>query len=192
VPVSLRKQHLTKAVVIGFVTQIGAAQLLLIEVGEWNGSPSAIYPLAVFLLLASYAFWVPLNRPDDLARVQELRGFWSPAGFFFLLCSIGTLQHFWPLFLRYVPGLSRNLFVHRVPLWIVMIGVVWVIGLGLWRRRDWRLLWLPAAPLGMMISLRLDHVARKDLSLGLFACICAVALMRPDRWVRGRDRRPDP
>jgi hypothetical protein len=194
VPDPTRMNHLVPILCVGFLAHLLAAQLRLVDVGEWGGSPSAVYPFAVCFLLFCYAFWAPRHRRAEDAP-PEVWGFWTATGIFFLACSIGTMQNLWQPFGRLVPGLSRRMFYEVIPLWIAMLLVVFFIGLALWRWRDRRLLWLLALPLAMTIRLELHHAQRQDLATGLFALLCALALMRPDGWAAAGRRvecSPDP
>lgn len=181
VPDPTRMDHLVPILWGGFAAQLLAAQMPLVGVGELSGSPSAVYPFAVCFLLSCYAFWVPRHRRAEDAPA-EVWGFWTATGIFFLACSLGTMQNLWQPFGRLVPGLARRMFYEKVPLWILMLVVVFSIGLALWRRRDTRLLWLLVLPLAMTIRLELHHPARQDLATGLFALLCGLALMRADSW----------
>lgn len=184
VPDPTRMARLLPIIVLGLIGHLVAAQLPLLGVGQWDARPSVIYPSVVFFLLACYAFWVPLNRPEESARSLEVRGFWSAVGLFFLTCSVGSMQNLWGFVGKLIPGLAKRWFYEKFPIWVVLIVVVWCIGLALWQRRDLRLLWLLAAPLAMTIRLQLSHVARGDLAYGILALLCAIAILRPDSWSR--------
>ena len=182
VPDPSRMRWLLPIVAWGFLAHVIAAQAPLVEVGRWDGSPSAVYPTILFFIIACYAFWVPRHRSDDGRSSLEVQGFWSPVALFFLLCSLGTMQNLWGLVGRVIPGLSRRWFYEKVPLWILLLAVVSWIGLVLWQRRHRMTLWLLAVPLVWLVRMEVPHPSRKDLAMGLLACLCGLALMRSDNW----------
>ena len=133
--------------------------------------------MVVFCLLACYAFWVPRNRLEDTGRSPEVQAFWNATGLFFLACSLGCLQNLWGLVGKVVPGLGKRFFYEPIPIWLVMILIVWFIGLGLRRHLGRRALWLAALPLAPLIDLRLEHAGAKHLAAGVFAWLCALAIL---------------
>ena len=182
VPDPVRMPRLLPIIAVGFLAHLLACQFVFVKIGVWDGRPSAIYPTVVFFLLACYAYWVPRHRHDEGARSPEVRGFWAAAGLLFLALSIGSMQNFWGLLARVVPGLTKPWFYDQAPLWLCLVLAGLFIGLALWRRGDRRLLLLLLLPLAMWIRVDLQHAARRHLAGGLFAGLCAVALMRPDSW----------
>jgi hypothetical protein len=176
-----RMTWLLPIVAIGFAAHLGAAQsLYLPKVGpdRWYGSPAAVYPLIVFLILAAHAFWVA-RRATDGHPPPEVRGFWNVVSVFFLACSLGCVQNLWGLFGKVVPGLARRPFYEPIPIWTVLILIVWTIGWSLRRPLGRRAMILLALPLAPVIDLRLEHLAATHLAAGLFALLCAVVLLPP-------------
>lgn len=174
--------RLLPLVVAGLALHVGAAQILYLPKvgpGRWYGNPAAIYPLILFFVLACHAFWMPRRQPYRPAPPGEVRAFWNVAGAFFLACSLGFVQNLWGLVGKVIPHLARRHFYEPILMWLTLILVVWVIGWSLRRRLGLRALVLLALPLAPLIHLRLEHLASKHLAAGLFACLCAVALLEP-------------
>lgn len=178
VPDPRRMPHLLPVLAGGFFAHLLLAQAPLLEIGQWDGGPAAVYPFAAFLLLASYCFWVPFHRSPESAGFAEVRGFWAAFGLLFLFCSIGNIQNLWGLVNGIVPGLNRNWFQQMVALYMGLNLAALFVGCALWRRRGKRLLWLLGLPLTLVIIYNLHHPSRKELAAGVYAVICILAFMR--------------
>lgn len=180
VPDPGRMALLPAMVVAGLVAHLLAAQILYLPtVGPSRGlgSPAAVYPLALFFLLACYAFWMPRRTGGGAAPPAEVRGFWNMVGVYFLACSLGFVQNLWGLVGHVVPGLGKRHFYEPIPVWMLVVALAWAIGWILRRELGQRGLLLLALPLAAVVDLRLEHAAAKHLAAGLFACLCALAML---------------
>jgi hypothetical protein len=179
VPDPTRMPFMVPLIGVAFLLHLLTLLTPLIEIGQWDGSPSAFYPYSVYMALSWYAFWVPTHRRGDRRHTPEIRGFWAAVGLLFLACSVGTIQNFWGVFGGYIYALRREVFDQPVPLYVLLILAAWFFGFALGasrNRRPWLLLLLP---LTLVIFYRVAPVFQLHLAAGVFALLCTLIFMRP-------------
>lgn len=117
IPDPFSMKHLPLVVLIGFVFHSLSSILApsLIDITE-KGNPLAWYPIAVFFLLFSAAFWKRLDT-------KEKSGNWAALALFFLFCSAGFCYTPAKLF-RDLGGMVPVNLLPSFFLFIVVIGVL--------------------------------------------------------------------